>query len=422
VVFVILWLAELLSFIGSSMTNFALGVWVFQLTGSALNFSMITMLIILPNILAAPLAGALVDRWNRRRTMVTSKAGAAVCIIWLVLILSTGDLHLWSIFVAVALGSTFTTFGWLAYLATVSQLVPHHNISRANGMLQAGYAIGQIASPAIAGALLALVTIKAILLIDLATFVLAGIVLVSIRIPEIVREENNCRQKSLWQEALQGWKYIAVRAGLLALLIHSFVINFAKGVILILFAPLVLSFSTPKALGFILSTGGGGMLFGSLLVSIWKGPKSRILVVLIAALFQGGTLCLGGAQPNVGLAAVAAFLYLFAFPVINGYSHAIWQSQVDPQVQGRVFALKNMVALSSAPLAFLITGLATERVFEPLMAPDGLLSESVGKIIGTGAGRGAALVFTLTGIFLIISTGVALFYAPLRKVENDGVA
>jgi MFS transporter, DHA3 family, macrolide efflux protein len=187
----------------------------------------------------------------------------------------------------------------------------------------------------------------------------------------------------------------------------------------LLFTPLVLSFTTAAVLGTILSIGGLGFLAGSLTMSAWGGPKTRVHGIYIFLLLQSVVLFAAGFPPQVTILATAAFLYFFSHPIVNGCSQAIWQSKTAPDVQGRVFAVRRMIAWSSLPLAYLAAGPLADQVFEPLLDEGGPLASSVGQIIGTGEGRGIGLLYIILGIVSILATAVAYLYPRLRQVEME---
>ncbi len=416
----VIWSGQLVSLVGSGLTGFALGVWVYRRTGSVTQFALISMFTTLPGIVFAPIAGALVDRWDRRWAMILSDAGAALCTLSMALLLIADRLEVWHIYLAMALSSTFSAFQWPAYSATTTLLVPPKHLGRANGMVQLSEAIAQIIAPSLAGALIQLVRIQGIILIDLTTFFLALFTLLLVRVPRPGRTVGEkAGQGLLFHEVAYGWKYIRARPGLLGLLLFFAVSNLAMGIVEVLFTPLVLSFTTTAVLGLILSIGGGGFLAGSLLMSVWGGPKRRVYGVLGFNLLTGVALLAAGFPLRVWILAAAAFVVFFGFPLIGGCSQTIWQRKTAPDVQGRVFALRRMISWSSLPLAYLVAGPLVDRVFEPLMAADGPLAGSVGRIIGVGTGRGIGLLYIIMGLLLLLTTLFAYLYPRLREVEVE---
>jgi DHA3 family macrolide efflux protein-like MFS transporter len=419
-VFLTVWFGQLVSLIGSGLTGFGLGVWVYQRTGSVTLFALIAMCTTLPGIVLSSLAGALVDRWDRRLVMIVSDAVAGLTTLLVALLLLCDRLELGHIYLAMAINSVCSTFQWPAYVATVTLLVPPQHLGRANGLLQLGQAAGRILAPALAGLLVTWFQIHAVLLIDATTFLFALITLLRVRFPRPERRAASMvGEGSLVQEAAYGWRYIIERPGLFGQLLLFMVVNYLLGTVSVLATPLVLAFASPEILGTVLSIGGSGMLVGSVLMSLWGGPRPRIHGVLGFTLLIGLAMMLAGLRPSPGLFALAAFLFFFSLPIVDGSSLAIWQTKVEPSVQGRVLAVRNMIVWSSLPLAYLAAGPLTDRVFEPLLAADGLLASSIGQLIGVGPGRGIGLLFIVMGILTVLVTIAGYLHPRLRWVEQE---
>lgn len=406
------------AFIGSDLTSFAVGIWVYQKTGSVTQLSLISLLILLPGIIVAPIAGALVDRWNRRVCMILSDCGAMICSIAIVLLITSGKLEVWHIYLAITLSSVFNTFGNLAYTANISLLVPKQHLGRASGMVQVADAVAQLVSPLLAGVLLGSIGLRGIIILDGITFIISITALLSVKFPKApVTETANT---PLLQQVVYGWNYIIRRKGLLALLIFFASSNFVVGIAEILVKPLVLSFTNAAALGTLLSLASSGLMLGSILMSVWGGPKqNRIVGVIGLEAILGFCFVLIGLKPSITWITAAGYFGFFTVPIINGCSQAIWQVKVAPDVQGRVFAVRRALALASRPLAYLVAGPLADKVFEPLMSENGVLAKNIGLIIGVGKGRGIGLLFIITGILTITSTFIAYQYPRLRQLEKE---
>jgi MFS transporter, DHA3 family, macrolide efflux protein len=420
VVFILVWLGQLISRIGSGLTGFALGVWVYQHTGSVTQFALISLFATLPRITISPLAGALVDRWNRRICMMISDAGAGLSIGAIALLLAIGHLELWQIYLATAVSYTFYAFQGPAYTAATTLLVPSQYLGRASGMIQLGGAVAQLISPVLGGLLIVTIQLQGVILLDFATFLFALITLLLVRFPNTNTNAGaKSGQGSLLSETTYSWTYITARPGLFGLLIFFAASNFLLGVISVLITPLVLSFAKPAVLGTILSIGGTGMVVGSLVMSIWGGGVRRINSVFGFMLLGGLCILAAGLRSSVPLLAVTTFLLFLGLPIINGSTLVIFQKKVALNVQGRVFALNEAIAGATLPLAYGVAGPLADRVFEPLMATNGPLARSIGQIIGVGPGRGIGLLFIMMGALTILATFVAYQYPPLRLVEDQ---
>ncbi|MBN1218457.1 MAG: MFS transporter [Anaerolineae bacterium] len=420
VTFITIWLGQSISLIGSGLTGFALGVWVYQTTGSATQFALIAVCTALPRIGLSPLAGALVDRWDRRWAMIIGDSGAALGTLAIALLFFSNQLEVWHIYLATAFSSAFSTLQWPAYAAITPLLVSKEKLGRANGLVQFGRAASEILAPALAGILVLAIQVQGVILIDVATFVFAVTTLLLVRVPHPPSTTKEKTGKgSLWREVAYGWTYLTARPGLMGLLIFLATVNFFWGMLAVLITPMVLSFTSADALGVIISVAGLGMLTGSLVMTAWGGPGRRIYGVLGFEMFSAASFVLMGWQPSAWLIALGAFTAHLAIAIIFACNQALWQSKVAPEVQGRVFATQQMIAHATMPLAFLVAGPLVDYVFNPWLMPGGMLANNAGPFIGIGPGRGIALLFMVMGL---IKFGVALagFLNPrIRLVEDE---
>jgi MFS family permease len=256
--FLLIWFGQLVSLTGSGLTGFALGVWVYLSTGSVTKFALISLSTSLPGILFSPFAGALVDRWDRRVAMIVSDTGSGLCTFIIAVLFMVDRLEIWHIYILMGASSAFSAFQWPAYTAATTLLVPKNHYGRASGMVQIAEAVGMILSPLLAGSLVVLIGVQGVILIDFATFLFAVGTLLLVRVPRPpVSAEGKAGGGSLLQEAAYGWKYITARLGLLGLLLFFAATNFTFGIASVLFTPLVLSFTTPSVLGFLIRSPGG---------------------------------------------------------------------------------------------------------------------------------------------------------------------
>jgi MFS family permease len=418
--FFVIWSGQLVSTIGSGLTGFALGVWIYQETGSVTLFAMNLLAFALPNLLVSPIAGAMVDRYNRRWMMILSDTGAGLSTLAIAVLYMTGNLEVWSIILATAFNSAFSTFQWPAYSAVTTLLVPKAQLGRASGMVQTGQAISHLLAPAAAGALFVTVGLGGVIAFDFATYLFAVLTLLLVRIPSPEKSEaGKAGQGSIWKESLYGWTYISARAGLLGLLLVFAASNFFSSLIFPLITPMILDMASADVLGYLISVVGVGMLVGTLTMSMWGGPKRRIHGVLGFLMLSGVFISLLGISPLLPVLALAGFLIMFTMPIINGSSQAIWQSKVDPDVQGRVFSVRMMIASSMIPLAYIIAGPLADRVFNPLLLEGGALADSVGQLIGVGPGRGTGLLFIIIGGVSVMVAAAGYLSPRVRNVEDE---
>jgi MFS family permease len=418
--FVVIWFGQLVSIIGSGLTAFALGIWVYQRTGSVTKFALIALCASLPNIVMLPLAGALVDRWDRRRTLILSNVGAGLSTLCIALLLFTGGVGIAHIYVGMVAISIFSAFQTPAFSATITLLISKNHYGRASGMWQSAQAASRIVAPLLAGLLVTVFEIKGLLLLDFGTYVVAVITLLVVRLPSLkAAGEGEADKGSLWKEATYGWTFIRERPGLLVLMFYFAIISFIMSVTQVLFTPLVLSVASVEVLGVLLSVSGIGFLLGGILMSIWGGPQRRVPGVLGFGLLLGLSIALVGLRPSVYLMACGAFLIYFVVPIINGCNQVIWQNKTAPEIQGRVFAMRQMIGWSLMPLAYIVAGPLADKVFGPLMSDGGALAGSFGWLVGEGGGRGIRLLFIVAGLIAALIPAGAYLYPHLRLVEHE---
>ena len=239
--FVFIWLGQLFSLLGSSLSEFALAVWVYQTTGSITHYALLSLFIHLPSIFISPFAGAMIDRWSRRRVMIVSDSITGITALAIMFLVFSQQLQVWHIYVAVGISSICNAFQWPAYIAAISQLVPVQHLSRANGMVQGAIATTKILGPSIAGLLIIKIHLHGILLVDFSTYLLGFFTLLMVRFPRRVQKtiRQKVRIEELWQEVVSGWNYVAVRSGLLKLTIFFGVVYLSAGILQVLFLPIV---------------------------------------------------------------------------------------------------------------------------------------------------------------------------------------
>lgn len=424
-IFFIVWLGQVVSLLGSKLTEFALGFWIleqtYQGTGTITQFALTVLFIYLPKVVISPLAGALVDRWNRRHVMILSDVGTSIITLLVLLLVSSNNLAVWHIYLAVIITSSLNAFQQPAYIAAISQLVPPKNLSRANGMVQASFAIAKISAPVIAGLLMKYFGLKLILFIDFMTFGIALVTLASVKFPDIKRF-TRAKQKIVNQilnDTISGWHYIAVRPGLLRLIIFIAISYFTMGMLEVVLWPMLYQPESTEQLGIVLSIGGCGMLFASLLMSVWKGPKNRVKAIITFVGLQGVIVLIGGTRVSVAVFAIGIFGYLFAHPIIVSCNQAIWQSKVPARLQGRVFALQQTLERSLSICAYLSAGPLVDNVLNPLMAEGGIVAQIMSRFVNTGMGQGVPLLLVLLGALNLTVVAIAYREPRLRYLEKE---
>jgi DHA3 family macrolide efflux protein-like MFS transporter len=419
-IFGAIWIGQLISALGSGLTGFALSIWVLQRTHSVTQFTLVIVLTGLPGILVGPFAGALVDRWDRRWVLFWCNLVPAVAVASLAYMLWTNQLQIWHIYVVTVVNAITGTFQWPAYISAITMLVDRKHFGRVNGMLEFGGAGTTIAAPFLAGLLLVVFKIWDVLLIDFVTFLFAAVTLLFVKIPRPPESaESRAAKGSIWKEAAYGWTYIRARPGLFNLLLFFAATNLVGAVCGVAVLPMVLGFSTQAGVGTIMSLVGVGMLIGGAIMTATGGPKPRVYGVLGQGLLMTVCFVLIGIRPSLPLVGLGVLLWYVGLPIMNSSSQAIWQSKVAPDLQGRVFAVRRMIAQFTVPIGDFSAGPLADKVFNPMLLPGGALAATAGKVIGVGPGRGIAFMFMVGAILPAICAVVGFLNPRLRNVESE---
>jgi DHA3 family macrolide efflux protein-like MFS transporter len=420
--FVIIWAGQLISLLGTAMSQFGLTIWVYERTGQATALALVGFFFVTPIVILSPIVGAIVDRSNRKLMMMISDLAAGLATIVQLTLFATGHLQVWHLYVTAAFVGTFQAFQWPAFSAAISMMLPKEQYGRANGMLQLADSASGIFAPMLAGVLLGVIGLVGLFAIDIVSFCFAIGALLFVHIPQPEMTESGREAKgNLLKESAYGFRYIFARPSLLGLQLVFFAGNFFSALGWTLLAPMILARTGNNELvfGSVQSAGAVGGVIGGLAMSGWGGPKRRVHGVLagwiLASLLGQVAMGLGQSLP---VWAVAAFVLSFFVPIINGSNQAIWQAKVPPDVQGRVFSVRMLIAWLVTPLSRLVAGPLADRVFEPAMNPGGSLVPLFGGLVGSGAGAGMSLILVLTGfIAALVSLGGYAFRA-IREAED----
>ena len=396
--FLVLWSTQSLSSLGSSMTGFALIIWSYQQQGSALSTALLSVCSYTPYILMAIFAGALSDSWNKKITILASDTFAALCTAATLLLLCTGRLEIWHLYLLNALNGLMSTVQRPAADVAVSLLIPKKYYQRTSGMQQLSNSLINIITPAAASAVLDLAGIEAVLIFDLLTFAVAFIALLCfVKIPEPPAREE--QRETVMQSVRSGLGYLKQNRGILDLILFLAVINLIASIYEAALPAMLLSREGggEAALGIVNTAMGIAMLAGSILVSFLPAPKSRVRVICNSLLFAMSTenflLALGHSVPVWCIGAALGWIFI---PMMNANMDVLLRNRIPIEMQGRVFSVRNSLQFFTIPIGYFVGGLLVDRVFEPLMAslPQGTFLTA---LFGSGKGSGAALLFFVIG-------------------------
>ncbi|NQZ11502.1 MAG: MFS transporter [Algicola sp.] len=413
--------------LSTNIFAFAIAIWIYDKTGSAAQLGLTIFFGILPGILLAPIAGAIVDKLPRKSVMLTCDLIVGALTLLVFYLVYNDILAIWHIYTLIALKSVIDSFQNLAYSASISTLVPDLKLrSKANGMLQLSGGINDIGAPIIAGLLLLAVGIEGIILIDIASFVFSVITLLIVKFPSVKAADNAGEQDgeasegeggTFWQNVGYGFKFIKARRPLVILLGVIAMVNLSMGSATILFRTLVLDLSNAEVLGNLVSFGGVGGLLGGVLMSVWSGFKNKITGVLLSFFAVGlSMVAVALVQPNVMMLGLPVFAFFFAIPVAMASTNFIWQSAVNADEQGRVFAVRRMIAMIILPISYLAAPAVVDYVVNPALAAQGWFEQLMSPIVGAKSSADDAVVFLVMGVFCLIVAALASMSKELRAI------
>ena len=410
--FLLLWGSQTVSQLGTAMTDYAVIIWVYSQRGTASSVTLLTVCTFLPTIFFRFLAGSMVDRQNKKRIMLIADLVAA-CGTLAVFALHSGEiLQIWHLYVINFLLSLMNAFQEPASFVAVSLLVPKEHYARASGLQGFGGAAVSILAPALCALLLASGGLDLVLMIDLATFAVAFLVLLFlIRIPE--PERQTTKEEPFSKTCLAGIRYLKNHTAILRITLFLAVINFlAKLGNDGMLSPFILgrTGNNQSVLGVVESFTALGVLAGSLLATVNKPLKNRTRLIFITTglVFAGNIIQSLTARPWLWCAA-AFGSYLMA-AIMNVNMDILMREKVPMEMQGRVFSAKSTLQNFTIPPALLLGGLLADQVFEPFMLADSPAQQVLSGLFGTGKGAGIGLMFFIVGI-----AGMVVSFTRLRK-------
>ena len=420
--FGLVWIGQLVSVVATNMTQFGLTIWVYQKTGSATALGLMQVFFIAPFLVISPIAGAMVDRYNRKLMMMVSDLGAGAATAAILILQALGALEIWHLYAAAVVAGLGNAFQWPAYSAAVTTLLPKEYYGRANGMLSLVEIGPGVISPLMAGTLLPIIGLTGLLTLDVITFVTAILTLLIVHVPQPPRTaEGQQGQGSLWKEAAFGFRYIFARPSLLGLQLVFFTGNLMANLGFTVMAAMVLARTgnSEITLGSVQTAGAVGGLLGGLAMSAWGGFKRKVHGVLIGWALSGvfGQSLLGLGQ-SLPIWVTAMFVLGLLVPLIDGSNQAIWQAKVAPDVQGRVFSARGLIAGFTGPVAPLIAGPFADYVLEPGMQAGGALTHLFGWLVGVGPGAGMALIVIVTGALVTVAGLGGYLFPAIRNAED----
>lgn len=414
--YLMLWATQAFSGLGSGMTAYAIVIWVYEQSGSALSTAGMMIASYTPYILCSIFAGALSDRWNKKRIMLVCDLLAAMTTIIMMLLMYTNRLQLWHLYLLNALNGLMNTFQQPASEVATTALLPREHYQRVGGLRYLSSALNGILKPILAMAVMGLWGIDAIFLFDLFTFAVAFVVLwLLIDIPQ--PDTQHTRRESLGQSVAEGLRWLKQNPAVLHMMLFLAAINLVASMYEAAFPAMMLSRAGggEKAMGLVNAVIGGATLAGSLWASVAKAPRSRVRVVCNTLLFSMATeniiLALGR---STIVWCLGGFLGWIAIPLMNANLDVLMRTNIPVEKQGRVFAARNSLQFFTIPVGYFLGGMLVDKVFEPLMAQQGA-NGVLTMLFGSGKGSGAACFFAF---IWLIGLSIPLMFRFDRHIWN----
>lgn len=419
--YIIFWLSQSLSQLGSAMTSFALILWVYTQNHSAFAVSLMSFCNYVPYIMVSLFAGAFVDRHSKKKIMLAADTIAAVCSVIVFALYLGGDLQIWHIYVVNCVIGFMNAFQSPASSVAIGKIVPKDKLVNVSGMNSFSSNLTSVLTPVLAAFLFSLRGLDLILFLDLCSFVTAFLVLwLVIFIPEEDKKEE--KRKSLFAGCREGFVFLAQNKGIFVIVLTMALLNFFSRLTYEnILSPMILSRSSQNslALGTVNAVMGIGGIVGGLIVSAGKFSKdtAKMIYVSAAVSFLFGDLLMGIGQ-NTFVWAVAGLAASLPIPFINAGQNVILYQKVPGKMQGRIFAVRNAIQYSTIPIGILLGGFLADYVFEPYMLSDTPVTYFLHKLVGNGTGSGMAVMFLCTGICgsLLSIFSYRLFRRQIREI------
>ncbi|GAA3610712.1 hypothetical protein GCM10022419_114660 [Nonomuraea rosea] len=414
--FLVVALGQMATIAGGTITEFALPIWIYLQTGQLVQMALLTVLAVIPGVLAAPLVGAVVDRSSRRGVMLAATLAGLVIQSTAAGLLFTGNLTVEALYPLLTLLSIALAFQRVGYNSAIPQLVPKRYLGHANGVAQMAAGVAQFVAPLAAVGLMSTIGLQGILIADISGYVIAAAILAVTAFPATLARR---RREPVVTEIKEGFRISIGNENFRAMVVFFALLALVLSPVFMLYPPLVLSFATLQDVGVIALCGGAGAATGGLAMSVWGGPRRRRMTgMLLLTLIIAVCCVLIGLTRDLVLIGIGAFGVSLGLALVNGVYATIIQVKVPQRFHGRVFALNQMVAWSTIPLGVGVLTPLAERAFDPLLLPGGALATTVGQIIGTGPGRGIALIYLAFGLFIALLVAGALRMRVLSRFDT----
>lgn len=415
-----MWFGQLISLLGSNLTTFGLGIWIYYKTGQVSPFAISIFLSIVPCIIFSPFAGNIADKFNKKKIIIISDTLAAMSTVVLIYLIYSHNITIISIYIIIFLNSSFNSFQTPVYQSAILLIVPKKNLSTANGMNQITLALQNLLPPLLGGFLYLIIGLKGMIIIDILTFIFSFIMILLIPTNNFENLKSDNKEKnSFFKNFTESLKFIGKRKGLIALIFLSIFVNFFINFVSVLLTPFILSIKNSAVLGIIQMIGGISMLLGGLFITMLKFKDKLVKKIYIALLLASFGIMIMGFRSSIILISLGYFIFLFSLPFASSSSNLIWQIKGPEEMQGRLFATRQMLVRLAMPLAYLLSGPIVDYAIISIMGKYVYIAKIVNFFLVDTADIRYRLVYILVGISILILTLFFISFKPFRNLETE---
>lgn len=416
--FLVLCASGFIASVGSGITSFGLSIYVFEKTGLATATMLITLPAFLPALLISPLAGVWADRYDRRFLMILGNGLSAIGLVYMLFCMLLGEVQLWQIGTGVAIRSVLSSLIDPAFQATITDLLKEEEYTKASGFVQLSGSAKVLVSPLIAGYLLVVSDIRLLLVIDVCTIFIAVITIVTVRKGIALKK---CESKESVLDGFRtGWTALTENRGVFMLAAIGACTTFFMTFTQSLSTPMILAFTDSSVLGVTTAICAVGMLVSSVLLSLIPIRKGFVKTLFVTLFFAGIFMAGFGLSESILIICMFGFLFFAMLPFANMSIDYLIRTNIQKEVQGRVWGLIGIIFQLGSVIAYGISGPLADFVFVPLLVEGGTLAESVGKVIGVGKGRGFGFLIIVSGVLLATTASLLYRKQSVKELENGG--
>lgn len=400
--FMILWSGELISSIGSGMTAFALSIYVYQLSKSAGAVSLTVLASFLPSVLLSPLGGVLADIYDRRYLMIIGESFSGLGLLFMLYHIHFYGDDILPILIGTAFNGIFVALMEPSFKATLTDVLSEEDYQRAAALVQMIGGARYLISPFLAAFLLSFSDIRLIIVFDICTFFVTAVCVFLVR--KSIERPLGRKSEGILVELKEGFLGITSNEGIFSLVLFMAFVCFCVGFLQTLIVPLILSSYSAKTLGILESICAAGMLIGSVFAGLLDAKKAYVRTLRFSGMAASVFIVFSGVSTKIYFTGLCIFLFFMSLPFMNTAADVLVRNTIRNDLQGRAWGIIGLLSQAGTAFSYAVSGVLADRVFEPLFKNNGLLTKSIGRLIGVGEGRGIGFMLVLSGLGMLFIT------------------